>query len=241
MGWESFTGLYRNLIACSFTGVIALTAVGGSNYLRKRRLISSELSRKIVHVSASCWLVVWPYFDSSHWSWRLNAAVPLAYSVVLFVKGLIIKDRNDPDVRTMSRTGDPSELLLGPLMFTMAMTLTGLALFGREEGAMMMAVLGFGDGFAPVIGKKYGKHRYKALGRVKTIEGSLACFVFSLIGMQVFRSFLGYPYYNFVKWVIVASVGTIVEAFSPSDFDNILIPLAVYHTMPIARYISTLV
>mmetsp|Transcript_6624 Transcript_6624/g.13127 ORF Transcript_6624/g.13127 Transcript_6624/m.13127 type:complete len:144 (-) Transcript_6624:321-752(-) len=141
----------------------------------------------------------------------------------------------------MSRTGDPSELCLGPLMFTVVMCMVGLYLFGRPEGAMVMAVLGWGDGFAPVIGERYGKTRYIVRkGRYKSVEGSVACFMFSLLGMQVFHSFLGYPTYDFGEWALLALVGTAVEAVSPSDWDNILIPLAVYHAVPFARQVSHL-
>jgi len=179
--------------------------------------------------------------------------------VLLFVKGAVIKDRNDPDVRTMSRTGDPFELCMGPLMFTIVMCVVGLYLFGRSEGAMVMAIVGWGDGFAPVIGERYGKTRYIVRGgRYKSVEGSVACFLFSLLGMkvnqnrtrktgedllendQVFNFFLGYPYYNFGVWTLLALVGTAVEAISPSDWDNILIPLAVYHAAPFAQQASRL-
>uniref|UniRef100_A0A7S3ZB44 Dolichol kinase n=2 Tax=Lotharella globosa TaxID=91324 RepID=A0A7S3ZB44_9EUKA len=141
----------------------------------------------------------------------------------------------------MSRTGDPFELCMGPLMFTIVMCVVGLYLFGRSEGAMVMAIVGWGDGFAPVIGERYGKTRYIVRGgRYKSVEGSVACFLFSLLGMKVFNFFLGYPYYNFGVWTLLALVGTAVEAISPSDWDNILIPLAVYHAAPFAQQASRL-
>lgn len=230
--------LERNLCGTAGTFGLVMASVLGCDALRRRNLVSADVSRKIVHVSASCWLLFWPWFDASHWTWRLNITVPAVYSVVMIIKGLVIRDRNDKDVRTMCRTGDPFELCLGPLMYVAVMCVVGLYLFQTEQGVMMMAALGWGDGFAPLIGQRYGKTRYRMLGRGKSVEGSVGCFAATLFGLWFFRWVLGYPALDLPAWVAVAAVGTVVEAVSPSDVDNLLIPLAVFYAAPYARTLS---
>ncbi|GAB5367637.1 hypothetical protein AAMO2058_001247900 [Amorphochlora amoebiformis] len=205
-------GLWQNVGAALVSVAMVLIAVPGCNYLVKKKKLSRDMSRKIVHISGSCWLVTWPYFDKSHWGWKLNIIVPACYVVMLIVKGLIIQDRRDIDVRTMSRSGDPIELVKGPLMFTLLMCVVGLTMFDRDEGYIIMAAVGWGDGIAPWVGKMYGKHKYKLAGRQKSYEGSVGCFLGTLLGMQVFRIFTNHPRYNPTLWSLCALVGTLVEA-----------------------------
>ena len=53
----------------------------------------------------------------------------------------------------MSRSSAPSELLYGPLQFTIFMMYVGTQLFMTLEGAILVAALGIGDGIAPIVGK----------------------------------------------------------------------------------------
>ncbi|MHA1207435.1 MAG: diacylglycerol/polyprenol kinase family protein, partial [Candidatus Hodarchaeales archaeon] len=158
---------------------------------------------------------------------------------------------DDPDVKTMSRTGDPRELLKGTLYFTIIMMIAGTVLFGSFAGMLMMAIVGWGDGIAPYIGKKYGKRTYKTFGREKTLEGSLGFFVFAVLGSLFFWIFLGFlgaidppvlhnPGVELLEILIVillcSFVATIVEALSPSDIDNLLIPASTLVTLLIVEH-----
>jgi len=68
-------------------------------------------------------------------------------------QGAILKDPNDIDVRTMSRSSSPNELLHGPLQFTVFMMWVGLNRFMTIEGAILVAALGIGDGIAAIVGE----------------------------------------------------------------------------------------
>jgi hypothetical protein len=70
-----------------------------------------------------------------------------------FAQGAILADPNDIDVRTMSRSSSPGELLFGPLQFTCFMMWVGIEFFMTAEGAILVAALGIGDGIAPIIGE----------------------------------------------------------------------------------------
>ena len=183
---------------------------------------------------------------SDNFSYLLNIAVPLLFFGTFLFKGNRASS-DDPDVKTMSRTGDPKELLKGPLYFTVIMMIAGSLLFGSYAGMLMMAIVGWGDGIAPYIGKKYGKRTYKTFGREKTLEGSLGFFSFAVLGSLFFWIFLGVlggfgtelvlanPGVGLLEIVIVillcSLVATIVEALSPADIDNLLIPASTIITL----------
>lgn len=217
----------QNCLAALVVLVYIKTIIAACDYLVLHKMLQPSDSRKVVHVAAGSWLLFWNFFDDSHWTWQLNIFVSAAFTFTMILKGAIIRDKSDPDVRSMSRTGEPHELLFGPLFFTIAMNVIGLYFFRTQVGALMMGALGVGDGVAPIAGAR-GSHRYRLLGRAKTLEGSAACFVGCLAGGALFLSVLGLPAVSLVDHLTLAAIATLVEAASPPDVDNLLIPLAVW-------------
>ena len=95
--------------------------------------------------------------------------------------------------------------------------------------------MGYGDGFAAIIGGKYGKNKFEILGNEKSVEGSLAMFFFSFIVSLVILSIFN-PMNAILFSLILALVSTILEAFSPYGFDNLTVPLGtslVYYLLSI--------
>ncbi len=106
----------------------------------------------------------------------------------------------------------------------------GIVHFMDFIGVVVMGYLGWGDGLAPYIGKKYGTREYQLLGREKSIEGSIGVFVAGLVGVLLLHLLVFYrlPRMNEFLWILLFGVvAIIVEAVSPSDVDNFLIPAAI--------------
>ncbi len=214
---------FHNILITIFAFIYVFAVVGIMDFFVKKGF-SQDLSRKIVHIAAGSWLIFWPLFDISDWTKYLNIAPALLWTVLLLVKGFTAKP-DDKAIKTMTRTGDRGELLKGPLYFTMVMNIAGTFLLYSPASIAAMGFLGWGDGMAPVIGKKFGKHKYNVISE-KSFEGSLAFFVFGLLGAFFFNLILlGKADFEFL--LICAFITTIVEGLSPKDFDNILIPLSV--------------
>lgn len=213
--------------------------------------ISSDLSRKVIHIAAGSFIWVWLFLDPTDgFSYIFNIIVPFLFFLTFLRKGKS-GDPDDPDVKTMTRTGDPAELLKGPLYFTVVMMIAGTLFFGSYAGMMMMAIVGWADGIAPYIGKKYGKRKYKTFGREKTLEGSIGFLLFGILGCLFFYLFfflggiLGVPDVailadpgvgiGFIEILIVfilcSIVATVVEALCPADVDNLLVPASTIITL----------
>jgi len=186
---QSLDPLHQNILAALATVVYVKLVVGGCDFAVSRKLLSPKISRKVIHIAAGSWIIFWPVFNTDHWTWKLNVVVPAVYTVQLFVKGAILRDPNDVDVKTMTRTGSPTELLAGPMIFTILMTIVGLRLYQNQLGVVIMACLGYGDGIAPLVGYyfPYGTH-YPTFpfgpNDKKTLMGSLGFFVASLVGYK---------------------------------------------------------
>jgi hypothetical protein len=79
------TPLWNNII-CSLVTVVYVKVVLITAAKIRDKLRCAYESRKFVHVGAACWILFWPLFDVSHWSWRLNILVPSVMSIKLFYK-----------------------------------------------------------------------------------------------------------------------------------------------------------
>jgi phytol kinase len=214
--------IFQNIIVTFAALIYVFGVVALMDYAVKKGF-SQDLSRKVVHIAAGSWLIFWPLYNQSHWTKFLNITPALIWTILLLIKGFTAKP-DDQAVKTMTRTGDRKELLRGPLYFTLVMNIMGTFFFYSPGALMSMGFLGWGDGLAPVFGKKFGKHKYHILSE-KSLEGSIAFFVFGVIGAALF-SYIFFSEINFSFLLICGLVTTIVEGASPKDFDNILIPVS---------------
>ncbi|MDB5227026.1 MAG: hypothetical protein JWN78_1219 [Bacteroidota bacterium] len=92
------------------------------------------------------------------------------------------------------------------------------------------AVTGIADAIAEPVGIKWGRHVYKAVSfdkkiSVKSVEGSLAIMISSIISISMIVYSSGVFVTAFPMIILIAFVCTIVEAFSPSGTDNALLQL----------------
>jgi phytol kinase len=222
----------QNMISMIVTIIYARLVLTIATFLVNHQWIGVKLSRKMIHVLAGTWLLFWPLFEPLHWTWVLAMAVPFLYVWILLFKGLTTKDRNDNDVKTMSRSGDPKELLAGPLYYLMVMCIIGYSLFMTRIGVLSLSILSWGDGLAPYFGEKYGKRGYQTFGRRKTYVGSLAMFIAAFIGgLLVSTIMFSLPdAHLLMAHLIACALATVAEAFSPADIDNFIIPIVAFMT-----------
>jgi len=215
---------YYNIIITIASLVYVFGIVALMDFLVKKGF-PQDISRKVVHISAGSWLVFWLLYDSSHWTKYLNITASFIWTILLLLKGFTAKP-DDQAVKTMTRTGDRRELLRGPLYFTIVMNILGTVFYSTPFALTAMGFLTWGDGLAPVIGTKFGKHEYKVYSK-KTIEGSLAFLIFGFLGALLFN-YIFNSSIDFTFLLICALITTIVEGISPKDWDNLLIPFAVF-------------
>jgi len=118
----------------------------------------------------------------------------------------------------VSRPRDMNGFVLGPITLAMGAILA-LLLFPPSVACICIYALAFGDGFASLVGKTFGKWRPSFLFG-KSVEGSLACFTAVLVSAYAVSG-------NMHIAVVAAFTATIVEALPLGDYDNIALPVTV--------------
>jgi len=117
-----------------------------------------------------------------------------------------------------SRERDAGRFVFGPVTLGIGAMLA-LMLFPLPVASAAIFALAFGDGFASLAGKLFGRIRPAFLFG-KSVEGSAACFVATGVSVYLLSQ-------NHVAALTAATVATAVEALPLEDYDNIVLPLVV--------------
>ncbi|CAL5343256.1 unnamed protein product [Camellia sinensis] len=160
--------------------------------------------------------------------------VPLANCLRLVTYGLSLAT-DEGLIKSVTREGNPEELLRGPLYYVLILILCVLV-FWRESpiGVISLAMMCGGDGIADIMGRRFGSVKIP-YNKKKSWVGSISMFIFGFlisIGMLYYFSALGYFQLDWVWTVervaLVSLVATIVESLPITDVvdDNISVPLA---------------
>jgi len=200
------------------------------NYLNKKNLITTEVSRKVVHIGAgTLYLAIYFYNDHGYFSKYLNIFPNLFWTCILIWKSQhhsSVYQQYDLVVSTITRNHRGSELLRGPLFFNFVMIICGSVLYKTTLGSIIMGILTWGDGLAAVIGVHYGTQR-KIYGS-KTLDGLLAMFFTGIIASIVYISLLvDFQAVHLFKIIVISFITAIIETLTTSDFDNLTIPFCI--------------
>ena len=86
-------------------------------------------------------------------------------------------------VNTISRSGKPSELTVGPVQYGLIMTLVTYFYWKRVDAIFVILTLSFGDGFSSLFGTIRKGNRSLWWNPSKTWYGLIAYVVFSSLGI----------------------------------------------------------
>ena len=222
-----------NLFAALFTFFAALAWLRAINFFAQKGWLDKNTSRKIIHIGTGpIFVLCWLLFDDSEAAKYLAALVPLLITAQFILVGTgLITDK--AAVQAMSRTGHPSDILRGPLLYGVVFVVITI-LYWRYSplGIAALMLLCGGDGFAELVGKKVGKRKLP-WSRDKTWWGSTGMFV----GGWIFAAAILFVYsFGVAQWMapgallslvtIMAAAGTLVETLRYKDIDNLTITLS---------------
>jgi phytol kinase len=224
--------LQSNWYALPITFFIALLWLRLNDLAAQKGWISSRLSRKLIHIGTGpLFVLCWPLFTDEPVSRYLAALVPLTFSVQFALIGLgVIKD--EASVKAMSRTGDPREILRGPLYYGIIfVVMTVLFWLDTPIGIVALMLMCGGDGLADILGRRFGVRKLPWTSR-KSWVGSLGMFLggllFSILIMIFFvtLNIFDPPLSNYLLPIfVIAVVGTAIESLPFQDIDNITVTL----------------
>lgn len=237
----------RNAVGMGLSVLYVLAVLGASSLLARRGM-GEEGTRKLVHIALGGWWVVAALFFTSPW-WA--AALPAAFIVV---NALAWRKQK---LAFMAR--GEGEDTPGTVYYAVSLTLLALFSFGIGApyvGALGVFCMAFGDGFAAVLGKRFGRRALPGAGGGKSLVGTAVMFAASFAscaGVLLAAGSAGWqgavPSFaaaagagtaaggaglaaGVVGLVLLVSLGlaalaAFLEAASPAGLDNLSVPLGV--------------
>jgi phytol kinase len=92
--------------------------------------------------------------------------------------------------------------------------------------AIGILAMSYGDGFASLLGIKFGKRKYKVFGDEKSYVGSTAMFLFTFITTLIAVFYYNITFTNLLLIILIfiAFVSALIEGVTPKGVDNLTVP-----------------
>lgn len=176
-----------------------------------------EASRKFVHiVLANWWIIAMIFFDSALFA----AIVPFVFIMLNFLSyryGIF---------KTVERGGGKEDL--GTVYYAISLLILALVSFQNPDlayiGAVGVFAMGYGDGFAAVVGTSTNFVPFRIFKAKKSLGGSLAMFIATFGAVFLLLVVVG-VHNAFLAALLVGLLATVIEILTPRGFDNLTVPL----------------
>lgn len=193
--------------------------IGISTILEKLNVFEIEGSRKFIHIGVSNWWFLAMYFFSN----PIEAALmPLCFIVINYIS------YKKKIFSAMERGEGRKDL--GTVYYSISLLILALWTFYIEKpevGLLGVLIMGYGDGFAALIGGKWGKTSIP-FDKEKSLEGSLTVFVFSILitFLILSHSYTNISFtINILISLLMGVLAAIIEGITPNGFDNLSLPI----------------
>ncbi|MEI7682755.1 MAG: hypothetical protein WCJ24_00445 [Candidatus Saccharibacteria bacterium] len=207
----------------ALSGVSAILA--SSELLWRKKVIKGENARKFVHILVGTFVAFWPYFMS----WQQIQFMSLAFLVVVVIS---MQKHIFHAVHAVNRQ------TWGEFFFPIGVGISALIMPAPIVFSAAILHLSVADGLAAVIGKKYGKnHQYKIGNYSKTLAGTLAFFLTSLIIVYITVILSGSQITLALVPLLICLplAATAVENIAIAGTDNIFVPLLIIVVLQAAK------
>ena len=188
-----------------------------------------EVSRKFLHIMVGNMIFAMPFF-SDPWTmvWFLTLPITIALFFLTEYSPITIKN-------SVTESGHALGLFFYALIWTILIAIFTIIAPANDPKfyiwivALAIVPMVYGDGFAALIGQKFGRLKYTVFGGQKSVEGSLTMFVIttvmSVFVWMVFASIgCTMPEFNIVYIIVISAVATVCEALSYGGIDNLTVP-----------------
>ena len=176
------------------------------------------ISRKILHIMVGNVAFLLPIFET-RWIMAFIAAGPFILFTFLMSSHSPIKS-----IRGKTSTAGHS---MGLVYYW---TILAYLFFDNMVViAIGILAMSYGDGFASVIGTKYGIKKYILFGDEKSYIGSFSMFIFTFIMILIALLYYGIDisYSNFLFVGLISLIAALIEGITPKGLDNLFVPFVV--------------
>ncbi len=191
-------------------------AFGLGEWLRARRGVSGEATRKLAHVAAGATVLAMPWLVTTHWT-----VLALSAGFLLLLGGAravgLLQSIHAVDRRTT-----------GAELYPIAVYLTYLLASGDPAlYCIPIAIMAVSDPGAAIVGRRMGVVRYRVVDDFRSLGGSVTFFALAFTVTLVSLALAGKNDLPMVlvTALLVALLAMAAEAVSVGGADNLLIPL----------------
>ena len=177
-----------------------------------------ETSRKILHIMVGNIAFILPIFETTE-IMAFVAAGP-------FIIFTFLMSPYTPIKSIRGRTSAAGHGM-GLVYYSITWTILAYLFFDNMVViAIGILAMSYGDGFASLIGFKYGKKKYKIFGDKKSYIGSIIMFITTFTTMMIAILYYGILVTSYLVLILVfiALIATLVEGLTPRGFDNLTVP-----------------
>jgi dolichol kinase len=198
------------MLAVILSLLIVLAVLLIDEFLWRRKLVHGELKRKLVHIVVTAFVAFWPWIMS----WKAIQLIGIAMVLVLLL---------NRQLKILHYLGGIRQKTYGEVFLALAIAMLHVAL---------------ADGFAAIIGTKFGKSwQYKVFSQPKTVIGSMTFWITSLciLGLGLLSAHDAIPVSHYsVLLIVLPPILTVVENLASFGTDNLAIPVVTIIALQLA-------
>jgi len=180
----------------------------------RRHWLNNEVGRKFVHITVGSFVAFWPFFLS----WSQIRLISVAFLVAVLVSN---------HFKIFHAIHSVQRPTFGEVFFAITVGLLTFVTHSKGVYAAALLQMSAADGFAAIVGTRYGRdNKYHLLGHTKSIAGTAAFTATAIIILAGYSmaSVVGLS----VPIVVFGSVAAaLLENISPFGLDNITVPLFI--------------
>lgn len=172
-----------------------------------------NLNRKIIHIISAVFICFFPYFLSVGQIVALSLIFVFIFSISKFLGFL-------PIINKVKRVS------LGEIFYPLGVMISALIFLPDDNIRAFqfgILILGFSDAAANIFGDLFGYHRINFPWSKKSIEGSLAFFIVSLVIVCIFSG-SNFDVLNLNNYFLLALILTVIEFLLFFGLDNLILP-----------------
>ncbi|KAM3098670.1 diacylglycerol/polyprenol kinase family protein [Phormidesmis sp. 146-35] len=193
--------------------IVALLAEGVNRFTQA----GSEMVRKVVHIGTGNVILI---------AWWLKIPMWVGVSASIVFSAIALLSYYVPILPSINSIGRKS---LGTFFYAVSIGVL-VAWFWTlnlpQFAALGILVMTWGDGFAAIIGQRFGRHPYKLWNMQKSWEGSSAMAVISfVVSASILLTTQGNLWQVWLISLIVGAIAASLEAFSKYGIDNLTVPI----------------
>ena len=180
-----------------------------------------EASRKILHIMVGNIAFILPVFQTKEVMAFLAAGPFILFTYLMSPHTPIKKIKG-----RLSQAGHS----MGLVYYSISWTILAYLFFDYKVViAIGILAMSYGDGFASLIGVKYGKRKYNVFGDEKSYIGSFSLIIITFFMMILAQIYYGenIDYFSISILLFIASIAAIVEGITPKGLDNLSVPFVI--------------